>query len=245
MTLGPATYLDHLRREGESMRAAASGVPLDTPVTSCPGWDVAELLRHTGGVHRWATAIVRSRSTTPVSRRDLPAAPGGDGLIEWFAEGLAQLLEVLSLAGPEATAWNWVGAPQTSAFWFRRQTHETAVHRWDTEAAGSGGNPLSAPLAVDGIDELLDLLVPRAWPKGEDPLGGSLHVHATDAEGEWTVAAGADGRHLTRGHGKGDAAVRGTASDLLLFLWGRPVTERVEVFGQSAIPARWREAVRL
>jgi hypothetical protein len=40
-------------------------------------------------------------------------------------------------------------------------------------------------------------------------------------------------------HARGDAAVRGTASDLLLYLWGRPVEDRVDVLGNPAAVERF------
>jgi predicted lipid carrier protein YhbT len=70
-----------------------------------------------------------------------------------------------------------------------------------------------------------------------------LHFHSTDGDGEWLARLGAEGLVVTREHAKGDVAVRGVASDLLLFLYGRVGTERLEVFGDAALLARWRELV--
>jgi len=47
------------------------------------------------------------------------------------------------------------------------------------------------------------------------------------------------GLTVTHEHGKGDAAVRGPASQLLLWIWGRPVSE-VQVFGDDAVAAAWQ-----
>src|SRR6266568_3595674 len=49
-------HLEALRREGALLADAASAVELDAPVPHCPGWRVRVLVRHTGGVHRWAAA---------------------------------------------------------------------------------------------------------------------------------------------------------------------------------------------
>jgi hypothetical protein len=48
---------------------------------------------------------------------------------------------------------------------------------------------------------------------------------------------------VTREHAKGDVAVRGTASDLLLFLWGRLPGERLEVLGDASLVGRYFELV--
>ncbi len=50
---------------------------------------------------------------------------------------------------------------------------------------------------------------------------------------------GKDGVAVTHEHGKGDAAVRGPASALLLWVWGRPTAE-VEVYGDQAVAQAWQ-----
>ena len=50
---------------------------------------------------------------------------------------------------------------------------------------------------------------------------------------------------VTREHAKGDVAARGTASDLLLFLWGRVPATALEVFGDAALLDRFRSAIRV
>ncbi|HEV3504110.1 MAG TPA: maleylpyruvate isomerase N-terminal domain-containing protein, partial [Actinomycetes bacterium] len=44
-------YLQALRDEGTALVAAAR-LGLDPPVPACPGWAVADLVLHTGMVHR-------------------------------------------------------------------------------------------------------------------------------------------------------------------------------------------------
>ena len=41
---------------------------------------------------------------------------------------------------------------------------------------------------------------------GGDGPGGTFHLHCGDVEGEWTLAVGASGLVVERGHAKGDAA---------------------------------------
>jgi hypothetical protein len=49
-----------------------------------------------------------------------------------------------------------------------------------------------------------------------------------------------DGRLLvSHEHGKGDCAVRGSASDLLLYLWTRKPASDLEVFGDAALADAW------
>ncbi|MHB1445917.1 MAG: maleylpyruvate isomerase family mycothiol-dependent enzyme [Acidimicrobiales bacterium] len=245
MTLSSDRYIDHIRSESTAMFVAARAVELDARVPGCPDWSVYDLVAHTSGVHRWAAEMVRTRASRPVSRREMPPAPEGAAVIDWFEEGAAELVAALEEAGPDVDVWNW-SSDTRSLFWFRRQAQETAVHRWDTESAKGGPRPIPAALAIDGIDELLSLWVP-GLAAGQDGtgLGGSFHLHATDDNGEWTILSKGGAVTIESGHGKADAAIRAPASDLLLFLWGRPVEAAVELFGDESIPTRWREQVRI
>ncbi len=67
-----------------------------------------------------------------------------------------------------------------------------------------------------------------------------MHLHRTDGDGEWMFAGdGEGGVTVTHEHGKGDAAVRGTAANLLLWIWGRPA-DGLECFGDAEVAARWQ-----
>jgi hypothetical protein len=112
--------------------------------------------------------------------------------------------------------------------------HEVIVHRWDAERA-AGLEPVIDPvLASDGIDEFLTFFVtPEGWGPYDVPTA-SVHLHATDTPGEWLVSLGDGTSIVTREHAKGDAAMRGNASDLLLALWERVPLDRIDVIGDPA-----------
>ena len=72
---------------------------------------------------------------------------------------------------------------------------------------------------------------------------GTVHLHCTDVDGEWLIAR-RDGE-ITRDRASTPRATSppaGTASDLLLFLWGRVPADQLEVFGDAdllgAVPRR-------
>jgi uncharacterized protein (TIGR03083 family) len=111
--------------------------------------------------------------------------------------------------------------------------HETAVHRVDAERASGHEHRLAADLATDGVDEFLEYFLPHAGPD-TPPLAGSVHLHCTDADGEWTVRPGdGGGPVVSRDHAKADAALRGPAHDLLMVLWRRFPLDSVTVFGHT------------
>ncbi len=236
-----------VRRDAAVLAEVARRAP-GADVPACPGWDMTQLLNHLGRVHRWAAAAVESQAAEP-----LPFPPRPDEVtVEWFAEGADHLADVLERAAddPTAPAWNFLGVvPPDASFWIRRQAIETAIHRWDAEGATGTPAPIDVAVALAGIEEALTLHAPRAAAAGLDAatgLGGSLHFHTTDSDrGEWIVRFDGGRLSVERGHAKGDAAARGTASDLLLFLWGRADTAALEVFGDAAVLDRWRQGVTL
>ncbi|MFC4531331.1 maleylpyruvate isomerase family mycothiol-dependent enzyme [Sphaerisporangium dianthi] len=242
-------YCSALEEEVRRFAGVVEGVDPETPVTTCPGWVVAKLLKHVGIIYRWAEHIVRERAEKPVAFREVPVALPEDaaGYPVWLAEGGEALVATLRAAGGEAPVWSW-GAERNAGFWARRMLHESTVHRADAEITLGREPRIEVPVAVDGVEEALDnLLAAERFAEGFAELsrgGERLHFHATDAgeAGEWTVTLASGGFTWERGHGKGDVAVRATAADLLLMLYGRrePVGERYEVFGDRALLDAWR-----
>jgi uncharacterized protein (TIGR03083 family) len=152
------------------------------------------------------------------------------------------LADALATAGPDLALWSWT-PDATSGFWARRQAHETAIHRYDAQLATGRTEPIEHALAVDGIDEFFALIPFWPWADRVRGAGETLHFHCTDGDGEWLARLGSEGLVVTREHAKGDVAARGSASDLLLFLYGRVPPDALEVFGDASLLTRWRETV--
>jgi uncharacterized protein (TIGR03083 family) len=175
---------------------------------------------------------------------ELPAVPAG--LLDLFEGTAAELEAVLRAADPAQPVWTWWEADQTAGFWQRRMAHETAVHRWDAQLARGDPQPIESELAADGLDENFDVMLPerRRWAKSARQGAGEVyHFHRTDGPGEWAVRFAPDGPVVTREHVKGDVAVRGPASDLLLVVWQRIPADRLDVFGDAALLERYFELV--
>jgi uncharacterized protein (TIGR03083 family) len=130
-----------LQHEGGLLAAAAGRRGLGAPVPACSGWQVRDLLRHLGYVHRWAAGYVgqarRTMVKEPPESEIIRAGPADEKLLRWFQDGLAELAGVLRAADPGLVCWTFFDAPTPLAFWARRQAHETAIHRAD--AAGVAG----------------------------------------------------------------------------------------------------------
>jgi len=232
--------------------AAMLDVPVeayDHPVPSCPGWTVTDLLTHTTRVHLWAT---RRATAGPDERVPFPKDELGTGasLHAAFRANATGLVDALHTVDLDRLAPTFVGA-QPARWWLRRQAQETIVHAWDAAAALGTPPPIDASLAIDGIDEMLDVFFVHRFPA--DTFGGTgetMHLHATDpppemaaaGRGEWLVRFEPDGPVVTREHAKGDVAVRDQASNLLLFLWSRVAPTALTTFGDETVLERYQAA---
>ena len=239
--MGPADYLEHLRADGAALAEAARR-SLDAPVPSCPGWTVGRLVGHVGTVHQWVAETLRTRATERIGWETLPRAPRGPEVLGWYEAQRDRLVGVLEGVDPAEPVWNWSPGPQVAGFWHRRMAQETAVHRWDAEAATGAAAPVHSVLAADGIDEWLGVRLAAGVRQPEAPVDavcGSLHLHCTDVPGEWLARLHGRELSVAREHAKGDVAARGPASDLLLVLWRRRPPSGVEVLGDASVLDAW------
>jgi uncharacterized protein (TIGR03083 family) len=215
--------LDAIDREGAALVAAAAAAP-GAQVPSCPDWDSQELVRHVARVHFFWNEIMRRglRSESEVSA--LEPQDGDDAPAPDPAEARAALIETFRATPDDTPCWTWA-RDQSVGFVRRFQVLEATMHRVDAEQAAGRPSTIDVPVALHGLDVSFETL----WlPASKLPLPGSVHVHCTDADGEWIVHP--DGRVET-GHQKGDAALRGRAQDLLMVLWHRLPLDAIEVPG--------------
>ncbi|GGX02187.1 maleylpyruvate isomerase family mycothiol-dependent enzyme [Streptomyces lomondensis] len=235
-----AELLQVLEAEGPLLAAAAEEAGTDAKVPTCPGWQVRDLLRHTGAVHRWAAAYVTEGYT---ERRPLVEPTGIDGaeLVAWYRAGHRHLVGVLADARPDVECWAFLPAPSPPAFWTRRQAHETAVHRVDAESARGGGTTALAPdFATDGIDELLRGFHARPKSRVRTPEPRVLRVRTDDTDAVWTVRLSEEPPVTTRGaSGDAECELSGPADQLYLALWNRAPLPSVT--GDRALAELWRE----
>ncbi len=229
-----------IQGDGEALALAAEAGPLDARVPGCPEWDVEQLVRHIGDVHRWSGTIVRERIPTRL-QRDFEGPAGRDALIAWYREGCAALIDALQSASPADVFWFWGPAPNALGFWARRQANETAVHRCDAEAARGAIGPLTTVDAVDAIDEWFGLAPRRT--SAPDGNGRILRLAPTDADVSWSLIIG-ERLELTSDRGRGHCELRGTASDLYLWTMNRRGTDGIAVTGDADLLKVWADNVR-
>lgn len=246
-----AEHIAGLQRDGSLLAdAVVRATSLDAAVPTCPEWSLRDLLRHVGGVHRWAAWNVGHPSSSPVddaTEAELMGSwPDGDGgLLGWYREGHAALVSTLAGAAPDLACWSFLPAPTPLAFWARRQAHETAIHRADAECASGAITPYPADFACDGVDELLLGFASRRR-KASVERSCSLVLRATDCSAAWSISLAPDGIVAARESRDGaDCSVSASASDLYLLLWNRRDRTGLDVSGDASVLDGWRRSVRV
>jgi uncharacterized protein (TIGR03083 family) len=253
-------HLAALRHDGARLAVAAEHAGLAAPVPSCPSWQVRDLLRHIGYVHRWAAGYIVERRTERLPDRPhepelLAAGPPDGDLLDWYRAGHEGLVAALTAAPPDLACYYFLEAPSPRAFWARRQAHETAIHLADAElAAGSPPAPVDAQFGADGVDELVMGFFGRdaAQLTEEQRTGGrrTLQVVAADTGGAWHLELTQDGRlafAVSRGRAVADCTLTGPAAGLYPLLWNRAdaKTASVAVDGDAGVLAAWQEGMRV
>jgi uncharacterized protein (TIGR03083 family) len=206
--------------------ARAAEGNLDARVEHCPEWSVADLVRHLTAVQWFWGAIVEERLQEPPQESRRPAHVTDDQLIPTFVAGAQRLARVLRDADPADAVWTWAPAQRDVAFVVRHQVQEAAVHHWDAAHAAGDTLAIAAPVAADAVEEFLTFSVssdadPADPPR--PPLDGSFALRCTDIEAGWTVSDASTPGTLRadRGVDARVAELAATASDLLLWLYGR------------------------
>jgi uncharacterized protein (TIGR03083 family) len=230
-----------VRQEGESI-VSASRQGVDAPVPTCGDWTVADLCRHVGRVYAYVAHIVEERLTTASDVRPDPA-PDAD-MVEWVATSLDDLVTALGACTADTPMWNWSPEPDVAAFWARRMAHESAVHQYDAQRAHGVAQPIDADLAADGLDELVDVLLPRIAVRDSPQLRSAVYAFASVEDGSWWVRTGDDGAHRTEPAQAADVTVRGTTSALCLAAYGRVPWTSLDVDGDSTALDDWSQGLR-
>lgn len=256
VSLSFARYRDAIAEQTELLRTAITGQDMTVPVPSCPGWNVGQLVRHIGGGQRWVAETIRTRASVPPSdtaMRDLSANidEDPDTLVSWLVETCGEVTAALDEAGPDATLWTPVDHDGTGrvSFFARRFAHETAMHRADAVLALGQEYTLDTELAVDGIDEWLELgTLPfhfdvHPWVHELRGPDSTVRLHATDADATWVMDM--TGEHYTwrRADEQAKVSVSGPAIALLLAIFRRTEPDTLRIDGDREWLEFWLERV--
>ncbi len=251
-TLESPDLLRLIDERSAAFRAAVASAPsLDVQVPTCPEWTLFDLVRHLGQGRRfWAATVAAGPADAPsaeaVAERATAVGREREALMAWSVASTRQLLDALREAGPDRGCWTWWGAsqsPRTCGAVARHQLQEIAVHAYDAQATVGVPQPLPDEVALDGVEEFLSTCVATtsAWP--HEPT--TFDFHATEGR-SWRLTVDGDGARVARQPvpapvstaDEPEAAgvsVRGTASDLVLFIYDRIPADSLRIEGDAGL----------
>lgn len=266
--LDHARYVAHVRDETERFLDVLHGVEPGAAVPTCDGWTAADLLWHLAEVqHTWSEVV---RTGRPAEELDEPERPGDAELQDAATASGTALVQALAERSPADPCWSWHDEGGTVGWVARRQAHEALVHRVDAElTAGVAVAPPEVPLAVDGVDELLRVMLDGVPAWGTfTPDGVRVRLECTNADAAWLLTLGrftGTGPETGRafdldaaavddaapGGGPGgadrggdpDLVVRAAAWDLDRWLWGRGDATTLAVEGDPVLLDRLRALI--
>ncbi len=257
---GDLDLLKHIATESTRFRVALQGTGPDTPVPTCPDWDVADLVWHLTEVQFFWAAVVRQQQTD-LARVDANLTrPGKHPDLLRLAERCSRDLVAVLRRTPVATpVWTWAG-DQSVGFVLRRQAHEALVHRVDAECVADQRSAMDPALSADGVDEVLRVMFGGApsWAETSVDEHATLRFVSTDTGHHWHVSlAGYSGTDEEGEEQSGRtllvapsdpglptaAGVSAAAADLDCWLWGRPPAGDVDLSGDVQVLAGLREVI--
>ena len=203
---------------------------LDANIPSCPGWTFTELAQHMCGTQRWSTHALLTGE-----RGEHPQAPNErQALSNYFNEGARELIDASRTIDPLRPTWSFGPEPRIAQFWTRRQAHEITIHLWDAYASQEQNFDIPADLALDGINEIVEVFFPMRVKRGNlTALPQAIVLvpnESTQSESlpliELTTNPNNDGPRVE---------IHGKAADLLLLLWGRKPLNSCEIIGDATL----------
>ncbi|WP_327181469.1 maleylpyruvate isomerase family mycothiol-dependent enzyme [Streptomyces sp. NBC_01334] len=247
-TLTFPVLLRLIDERSRAFRAAVASAPsLDVQVPTCPEWTLFDLAQHIGeGRRAWAATVAAGPAPAKSVPEGAPAAPRErEAVPAWLAASTLELVDALREAGPDRGCWTWWGAsqsPQTCGAVARHQLQQIAVHTYDAQVTVGAPEPLPDEVALDGVEEFLSTCVATtsAWP--HKPT--AFDFHATEGH-SWRLTVDGDGARYTRIPAPGTAvgqgpdaagvSVRGTASELVLFVYDRIPADSLQIDGDVGL----------
>jgi uncharacterized protein (TIGR03083 family) len=237
--LDPQDYFASIDSDTERLLTVARR-GLDAPVPRCAGWTVGDVVTHVANVYEHKVRVMADNAW-PAGWP--PAEFSGREPIGFLEDAKAHLFAEFAEheVGEETTTFS--AADTTIGFWVRRMALEIAVHRRDGESAHGDETPIADELAVDGIDEVLRVMLGGPWWESrvttEHPVDAVVGVESGGQR--WLCNVGA--RSVDVGQDvmvPSAATVAGDPEAVFLWLWGRLGDDRVSLTGPAETVAEFR-----
>ncbi|NND04151.1 MAG: maleylpyruvate isomerase family mycothiol-dependent enzyme [Acidimicrobiia bacterium] len=230
-------YLSHITAESMAFGAALRRGGLEATVPTCPEWTLADLGFHLAEVQYFWGSIVEGLLLDPEDVEPLERPDADADVSHLFDVQSLRLVTALRQRNQDDRCWTWHETGSTVGWVLRRQAHEAAIHRVDAELTTGTASALDHGLAVDGVDEILTVMI-GGYPSWAEftPDGTSIAIRLTDAERSWHLRGGRmTGTSPRTGNDydleafdviegaddDADATISAPAAAMDLWLWGR------------------------
>ena len=185
---GPIDFVARFAAAAQRFAESVAHCDLRAPVPTCGTWSAYDVVVHLGNVHAWAATIVET-GRPAAEQNDEPASAKARAVSRWYTGKAEDLYEVLRRCPADGPCWNFANGAGTTAFWQRRQLHETTIHQVDLDLVAHREPDLAANLSADGVDEVLTVLLHRMHNRGHPArLTRPLAITATDTRDTWLVS---------------------------------------------------------
>ena len=237
--LSTERFLAQLLADIDVSRDIALANPI-AAVPSTPEWNALSLYGHVAQNLAYTAWVITEDARLESSIAHPPLREDFAGWLDefegWASIGVDRFVTAAHAARGRSDVANWTGANTTPEFWARRMCHETAIHRWDLENAGGAAAPLPPEIAVDALEELVEVLLPH-WMQPRRPhlIVPPLRLRAVDVA--FDITMGPPGQ--TAGN---LSELSATASELVLILLGR--LEPTSPDHDTAAVTAWRQLCR-
>ena len=209
-----------------------------------------DLVRHLGGVHRWATGFVAGARTEPDGRpqEELVGGWPDDGdLGPWVPGRRGGAVIPPDTAPPDLQCWTFLRLPFPLLHWVLPPSPRDGdpPRRRGGRQRGHGHTVRAGVRGLTASTSCSRCSSPVAGASAAIRRAGR-RVSATDADGDWDVVVGPTGVVTEPGGtGTADAAAKGEASDLYQTLWNRPVDGAIDAnrrrIAARPLPARGQD----
>ena len=250
-------YIAAIAAESDRFSELIREVDQETPVPPCPDWSLQDLAWHLTEVQYFWASIAEDLLTSSDAVQEL-RRPSHAEIPALFDAQSKRLIAALAAHEPDTGCWSWHDAGHNIGWLRRRQAHEALIHRIDAELAAGQLTDIDHDLAADGIDEILTVMLDaRAIPAWASfNADGRTATIKVDGGRTWSMLLGRfTGTSPNTGNSYDDpalvlapvdrpptVAVRGTAPELDMWLWGRGPVDPLSIQGNTTAAADIRAA---
>ncbi|MEP6666725.1 MAG: maleylpyruvate isomerase family mycothiol-dependent enzyme, partial [Nocardioidaceae bacterium] len=175
--LSPQRYFDLIDIDTERLLAMGER-GLDPAVPRCEGWTVRDVITHTAEVYQHKIRVMADNTwPDPWPPSDFESREP----LEFLRQSKADLFGEFAEHEPTEETTTFSPSDSTITFWIRRMALEVAVHRYDAELAHRDTTPIPDDESLDGIDELLRVMLEADESENistEFPIDGLVAVES-------------------------------------------------------------------